>query len=87
VAGVAIGLNLIMQQSFKKGYAPFQQSFVISPMKKTLLLATILFLLKTAAAQSRFEFGIHLYPNISSAIVMGEGLVAEFGLATGLIFK
>lgn len=46
-------------------------------MKKTLLLATILFLLKTTAAQSRFEFGIHLYPNISSAIVMGEGLVAD----------
>ncbi len=46
-------------------------------MKKTLLLATILFLLKTAAAQSRFEFGIYLYPNISSAIVMGEGLIAD----------
>jgi len=46
-------------------------------MKKTLLLAIILFLLKNAVAQSCFEFGINLYPNISSAIIMGEGFVYD----------
>ncbi len=46
-------------------------------MKKTLLLVTILFLLKNAVAQSRFEVGINLYPNISSAIIVGEGFVHD----------
>lgn len=46
-------------------------------MKKTLFLATILFLLKDAVAQSRFEVGVNLYPNISSASIIGEGFVHD----------